>query len=188
MRRTALGYMVWPRKKQGPLGFTVIELVIVMAVIVILGVMVMLFINPIEQSKRIRDANRLADLAKVEHAISNSSQEATSSAELLCHKVNFPCQGSSQSNSQGSDDRGWLKVDLSSQKGAVLGTLPSDPVNDVSLHYTYCSDGKNWEINAVLESEKQRVTMSGDGGNDNTKYEIGSDLTLISPQSGTCNF
>ncbi|QQG43262.1 MAG: prepilin-type N-terminal cleavage/methylation domain-containing protein [Candidatus Daviesbacteria bacterium] len=189
MRRTALGYNLLYQKKRSPLGFTLVELLVVIAVMVVLVVMVMVFLNPFEQVKRTRDANRLTDLALIKQAIDISSEEATGSAEqILCHDTTAPCRGFSTSDSKSNNGTGWLKIDLSNNKTAALSSLPVDEINDATYHYTYCSDGKNWEINAVLESEKQAPLMGSDGGNDNAKYEIGSDLTLISSTGGVCNF
>ncbi len=189
MRRTALGYNLLHQKKRSPLGFTLVELLVVIAIIAILAVIVMLFINPFEQVKRTRDASRLTDLANLQQAINLASEEATGSAQLLlCSGEKIPCHGYSTSDGRANNGTGWLKVNLSSNKAASFGTLPVDQINNAVYHYAYCSDGENWEINTVLESDKQASLMGSDSGNDNTKYEIGSDLTLISPSAGICNF
>ncbi len=189
MHRTALGYNLLHQKKRSPLGFTLVELLVVISIIAILAIIVWLFLNPLEQSKRIRDASRLTDLAQLHQAINTASGEATGSAEqLLCSGSSIPCHGSSHSDTRVNSGVGWLKVNLSNNKTASFGTLPIDQINNATYHYTYCSDGKNWEISASLESDKQVSLMGSDGGNDNTKYEIGSDLTLISSNAGICNF
>lgn len=144
-----------------------------------------------EISKRSRDVTRLTNLAQIQQAISIAIQESqVSLSQLLCNGLAVPCSGRTyplSAISRASNGGGWVKVNLRDQKAVSLQTLPVDPVNDEGFHYAYCSDGKFWEVNAVLESESQRGKMSIDGGDDNTKYEVGSNLGLIDKTSG-CNF
>lgn len=197
MRRTARGYSPYGSPQGGgyttgggyatKVGFTLIELLVVISIIAILAAVFVLIINPVELTKRTRDAKRLTELANLRQAISVSAQEATQSAILvLCHTSTIPCSGKSQIDNRNSNGTGWVKVDLGVQKTIAIPTLPTDPINDNSYHYSYCSDGENWEINTVLESEQQSKMMVDDGGNEENKYEIGSDLTLIAPAGGSC--
>lgn len=171
-------------------GFTLVELLVVIAIIAILAAVVVLIINPLELTRRGRDAARLSDLANLQQAINVAVQEATTSAaEILC-VGGAPCSGKSNVQGRNSDGTGWVKVNLSAQKSVSVPTLPVDPIpNSGVYHYTYCSDGNGWEINTVLESDQQRSKMGNDGGNEDdvaggtAKYEVGSSLTLI-PAAG----
>lgn len=175
-------------------GFTLVELLVVIAIIAILAAVVVLIINPLELTRRGRDAARLTDLANLQQAINVAVQEATDSAdEILC--VGTDCEGNSlEAGARVADGTGWVKVDLLSAQTAVsVPTLPADPTNNAAYHYQYCSDEQGWEINAALESEQQRPKMGTDGGTDNDtsfagtgRYEVGSDLSLIQPSGGTC--
>lgn len=177
-------------------GFTLVELLVVIAIIAILAAVVVLIINPLELTRRSRDATRLTDLSNLRQAIDIAVQEATNSAaSVLCSGGTAPCTEDSSplgANSRKTDGTGWVKVNLSSQKSVSVPTLPVDPVNDAGYHYSYKSDGKSYELNARLESEQQKGKMDTDGGNcDSTndtgapagvnkgKYEVGSDLTLL---------
>lgn len=164
-------------------GFTLVELLVVIAIIAILAAVVVLIINPLELTRRGRDAARLTDLANLQQAINVAAQEATGSASnILCAATAAPCTDTSNSTSANvrkSDGTGWVKVDLSSQKSVSVPTLPVDPINDSVDRYTYYSDGNAWEINAVLESDQQRSKMASDGGNNDNAYEVGSNLTLL---------
>ncbi len=181
----------------GRQGFTLVELLVVIAIIAILAAVVVLIINPLELTRRGRDAARLTDLANLQSAINVAVQEATGSGTVtvLC-KVDgaYPCTGkSTMINGRTSDGTGWVKTDLSSSKSVSVPTLPTDPLNDTVYHYTYCAAGDTWEINAVLESEQQKNKMKDDGGDENAinatgRYEVGSNLKLISVSGGSCTY
>ncbi len=170
-------------------GFTLVELLVVIAIIAILAAVVVLIINPLELTRRGRDAARLTDLANLQQAINVAVQEATgSAATILCKNGSAPCNGSSNTGTRVSDGNGWVKVDMSTQKSVSVPTLPIDPINDATDHYTYCSDGNGWEIDAHLESQQQSPKMATDGGDDTALYEVGSNLKLISPSGGSCTY
>lgn len=177
--------------KKSAHGFTLVELLVVIAIIAILAAVVVLIINPLELTRRGRDAARLADLANLQNAINVAVQESTGSGAVavLCKIAGaYPCSGSSNTGTRASDGTGWVKTDLSAQKSVSVPTLPVDPLNDVTNHYTYCASADSWEIDAKLESTQQSGKMKGDGGNDDNLYEVGSNLALIVPSGGTCTY
>jgi prepilin-type N-terminal cleavage/methylation domain-containing protein len=184
-------------------GFTLVELLVVIAIIAILAAVVVLIINPLELTRRSRDAARLTDLANLQQAINVSVQEATGSSatDILCKTpATAPCTGESVGDSRIADGTGWIKADLTAQTSVSVPTLPVDPINSTDYHYTYCSDGNNWEINTRLESEQQAPKMGNDGGGEGApgddiatlrasgKYEVGSKLDLIRPSGGSCTY
>lgn len=177
-------------------GFTLVELLVVIAIIAILAAVVVLIINPLELTRRGRDAARLTDLANLQNAINVAIQEATGSGAvaILCKASgSYPCEGSSNTGTRASDGSGWVKTDLSTTKSVSVPTLPIDPVNDATYHYKYCANNDAWEIDTVLESEQQKNKMKDDGGNENAidttgRYEVGSNLTLIAVSGGSCTY
>jgi prepilin-type N-terminal cleavage/methylation domain-containing protein len=176
-------------------GFTLVELLVVIAIIAILAAVVVLIVNPLELTRRSRDAARFVDLQSMQNAINVAVQEATeSAATILCIEGGASCTGKSSDTGSGvrnSDGTGWVKVDLSSAKSVSVPVLPVDPINSTGNHYTYCSDGSAWEINTALESDKEKTQQDRDGkdgGDDTALYEVGSSLELISPASGTCSY
>lgn len=166
-------------------GFTLVELLVVIAIIAILAAIVVLIINPLELTRRSRDAARLTDLTSLQNAINVAVQEATNSgAQILCVNTTAPCNGDSNPGSaanRNSDGSGWVKVNLGAQQSVSVPTLPTDPTNNATYHYTYGTNnaGDKWEINAVLESAQYVGKMSQDGGNNDNSYEVGSDLTIL---------
>lgn len=163
-------------------GFTLIELLVVIAIIIILALTALIVLNPVELQRRGRDANRVTDLTNLNQAVQSAVAEASGSAiAVLCFNTTAPCTGASTDNggnSRANNGTGWVKVNLSNQALRVP-TLPNDPNNDTTYHYTYTSDGADWEFNATLESDQYRPKMGQDGGNNNNAYEIGTSLTLI---------
>ncbi len=192
--------MIKTARKQSR-GFTLVELLVVIAIVAILAAVVVLIINPIELTRRGRDAARLSDLSNLQTAINVAVQEATDSgATILCVGVGYPCggtisgkNGQSHVTGRGSDGTGWAKVNLGGQKSVSVPTLPVDPTNTSVYHYTYCANADAWEINAVLESDQQKPKMAADGGDENAidttgRYEVGSNLTLINLAGTPCAY
>ncbi|MDP3758194.1 MAG: prepilin-type N-terminal cleavage/methylation domain-containing protein, partial [Candidatus Daviesbacteria bacterium] len=117
--------------KKAAHGFTLVELLVVIAIIAILAAVVVLIINPLEITRRGRDAARLSDLANLQGAINVAVQEATSSsAAILCAGTTVPCSGLSNTGTRVSDGTGWVKVNLSIQNSVSVPTLPIDPTNN----------------------------------------------------------
>ncbi len=177
-------------KKTALKGFTLVELLVVIAIIAILAAVVVLIINPLELTRRGRDAARLTDLANLQNAINVAVQESTGSGTVavLCKGSSYPCNGSSATGTRTSDGTGWVKADLSAQKSVSVPTLPVDPTNSTAYHYTYCADKDQWEIDTALESDQQKDKMKNDGGNEDDKYEVGSNLSLIAASGGSCTY
>lgn len=152
--------------------------IIILPLIAILASILVLVINPIELTKRSRDATRLTNLADIQQTI--ISAEISNPKLLLCQGTKS-CEG--QSNSidplvTNIEGLGWLKINLGKIERAGATMLPLDPVNSELYNYRYCSDGKDWEIETTFESEQQKPKMVSDGGIDPTKYEIGSKFGL----------
>ena len=172
-------------------GFTLVELLVVIAIIAILAAVVVLIINPLELTRRGRDATRLTDMASLQSALNVAVQEATGSGAVgvLCKGTGtYPCTGSSNIGTRATDGSGWIKADLSTSKSVSVPTLPVDQVNSVIYHHTYCANNDAWEIDTVLESDQQKARMITDGGNEPDKYEVGSNLSLIALSGGSCTY
>lgn len=166
-------------------GFTLIELLVVIAIIAIIASIVAIIINPLETIRRARDATRLSDLANLQMGINILLQEnAQENQKILCHNLTPPCSGISNSadpNTRKTDGSGWAKVKFDPQGPISTSTLPSDPQNSGAYIYSYGTDeqGDKWEINAVLESNKESWRMGQDGGNNPQKYEVGLSLNIL---------
>lgn len=132
-------------------------------------------LNPAESIMRARDAKRISDISTIGIAIGNLVNENANRINL-CGTAKSPCVGKSNEtgqNIQGVDGTGWIKVKLTG-----LEKLPIDPKNTSPYIYIYCSNGKDWEINSVLESKQNRDKMKTDGGDNPSVYETGNSLKL----------
>lgn len=157
-------------------GFTLVELLVVVAIIGLLAGVMMMLINPAEYLKQARDSRRISDLLSIQTALStaltnNSIQLTTTVDCTTCDSI---------SGTFAVDGTGWIKFTIVSGNGLAdfIPTLPRDPTNESGLMFSYYSDGQSFELNAVLEAEKYLQYMIQDGGNDNNVYERGFDLTL----------
>ena len=97
-----------------------------------------------------------------------------------------------------TDSNGWLPINFSSLPGgSPISNLPIDPVNTIAdkanptmtdLVYRYVCSEKTlgYEINATLESTAYTITdlkMASDGGNNDSYYEVGTNLELFNMES-----
>lgn len=191
-------------KKTTARGFTLVELLVVIAIIAILAAVVVLIINPLELTRRSRDAARLTDLANLQQAINVAVQEASNAGtNLACAGTGATCRRVSGPSTDGAfagrttDGNGWVAINLGVQTSVSVPTLPVDPTNNAAYHYTYCGSGDNWQIMTVLESTQQSPKMETDGGDSTAApasgpdsdgvYEVGSVLNLLGT-AGCANY
>src|SRR5664280_2570413 len=104
--------------------------------------------------------------------ISVPDPSATSTAGDQCQGLGLPAQSTSSgwtyqcaasSSYRNVDSTGWIPVNFTQiASGAPVGSLPQDPLNQTSsnLFYTYTTDGKAYELTAVMESQKYRSELS----------------------------
>jgi prepilin-type N-terminal cleavage/methylation domain-containing protein len=160
-------------------AFTLIELLIVVAIVAMLAVVVFLVLNPTLLIRESHDANRVADLnvlaTNIERYIqmnlgslgtstviyiSVPDPTATTTAGTNCSGLglvgNYHCAASS--TYQNVNGTGWLPINFSGLPGGPsFSSLPVDPVNTTSSgeYYKYTTDGiTQWEAAANPESPK----------------------------------
>ncbi|MBW6441750.1 type II secretion system protein GspG [Patescibacteria group bacterium] len=155
-------------------GFTYIEMVVVLTLLLILIVLINVFVDPLSQMKKSRDEKRLTDMSTLDRAINEFLLDNGRYPDLednLRVSTTLPSGSLNLNNS----NLGWIYDDLSS----YLDKQPTDPINDSDYFYSYIQVGTGYEINAVLEYYIE--AMVDDGGNDPSVYEVGNSLNLISP-------
>lgn len=170
-------------------AFTLIELLIVIAIIAILGSATVLVLNPIELMSQSRDSTRVTDIKSLESAVSRYSLDngtlsgitenviytSLTAASSNCSGLGLPVLPSGWSyscvtnsaNLRNSDGTGWLPINFNNVKGGrPLASLPVDPVNDPATgrYYTFAKINGMHEITAVTESKKDNPSAINDGG------------------------
>ena len=150
-------------------GFTLIELIIVIAIIAILATTVILVLNPAVILAEARDSQRIADLSQLNSALGLFL--ATSGAELGGVTNKCYVQETSDAVGEKCGDRhvdatigtingravngsGWIPVAFTKiSGGSPLSTLPIDPTSSDTLFYSYATDAvSGFELNANMES------------------------------------
>lgn len=159
-------------------GFTLIELIVVIAIIAVLAGVVLVAINPAVLLAKGRDAKRLEDFDGLNKAISLAI--ADSEITLIATGTCTTC--TSLSGTQAVDGTGWVKFTIPTGKTGLskfMPALPLDPLNTGTSVYTFGSTLTDWEVNAIMESVDNSAKMTTDGGNSATTLEVGTSLTIL---------
>lgn len=173
-------------------GFTLVELLIVIAILSILATAVVVILNPAELIKQARDSTRISDMATVNSAVALFLSDVPSpgwSAVYRCTTGGSTPFGSSCTTNASTtvDTTGWVAVNFNQlSNGSPLSRLPIDPVNNTTYFYAYAhTTTTTYEVNANMESTKYSASGNSDvesntkdGGNNSDRYEVGNDPGL----------
>lgn len=158
-------------------GFTLIELIVVIAIIAVLAGALLIAINPQSMIQKGRDSQRLQDVDTLVKAI----DLALADSEVTLSDTSS-CGNCTSTGSTAVDGTGYVPFTIPTGKTGLskfIPALPTDPLNTDPNIYTYSSDGTSFEITTVLEHTDNAGKMTTDGGNQDGAYEKGSSLTLI---------
>ncbi|HOF50164.1 MAG TPA: type II secretion system protein [Candidatus Colwellbacteria bacterium] len=175
-------------------GFTLVELLIVIAILAVLATATVVVLNPAELLAQARDSQRISDLEGLRTALGVYVSQATPitlctgagagqgcAATGRCSQPTNPtavavftgvCPAFGvEANVRKIDATGWVDVNLGGLAGgSPIPNLPIDPVNDTNYLYGYKADNtaKTYVLRTHLESIKHRPLMTQDGDNRNT--------------------
>jgi prepilin-type N-terminal cleavage/methylation domain-containing protein len=185
-------------------SFTLIELIIVLAIISILVTILIATIKPIEIFKKTRDNKRIADLKNIEKTIDllystypnfNELNYASTNIVYISLKDNSPTCSSyisqlpslpsgyqyrCSANPQNIDGTGWIPIPFNNFDIINLANLPIDPINQPPYYYTFVVGG-SYEVTAALEADSNKgpdAVGGKDGGDHNFVYEAGTNKKL----------
>jgi len=165
-------------------GFTLVELLIVIAILAVLAAAVVIVLNPGELLAQGRDAQRLNDLNTIRAAVAIYISQIPG-LDLGACPVGGTCTFDPGAGMGPFDDNtcdvvsaansitgtGWVSVDLTDiPGGSPVPFLPIDPTNNAAYFYAFgCRETPNYvfELDARLESQKHRGDMAFDGGDRN---------------------
>jgi prepilin-type N-terminal cleavage/methylation domain-containing protein len=144
-------------------AFTLVELLIVIAIIGVLATVLLVTINPLEAQRKARDAQRLRDMSTLQGAMDSFIGEGNS---LVASNV------SANSSSPKACSSNWTGYNLCS----YLRTVPVPP-NDSNLYHLFTTTNNTYELLTKFESLSNDTRLTTDGGNSSNYYELG-DTTL----------
>lgn len=144
-------WMRWPLWVKLVLSVGIVGLMLIL--IPILAAVLVVAINPLELTRRARDAVRFSDLANIQDRMIIAQKQSTGQSWLCSDQIS-PCEGkTTDPGASQLDGNGWVKVNFTKlgismpvhdTKNQPAG-LFIDPVNSDTYLYHYCSDGKEWE-------------------------------------------
>jgi len=116
-------------------GFTLIEVILVIALVGVLSMVMISIINPPQQFKKARDVERKSDLRQIQAALELYRSDNSAYPATLPN-----CDGA-----------------LTGANGAeYLKTLPCDP-KEISTKYLYTIVGNGYSLTACLENLKETL-------------------------------
>lgn len=188
------------KKSKSLTGFTLLELLIVIAILAALTTVVVLVLNPAEYLAQARDSQRISDLNTLSGAIAlflttaDDPNLGTCATTVCTFTGNLPGGAvgcGTTSSSTLVSGAGWVAVDFTKTAGgSPISREPIDPTNNTTYKYAYKCDNtdKVFELNANMESQKFSSTggkitdiesNGKDGGSNNDAFEIGTRLDLF---------
>ncbi len=156
-------------------GITIVELVVTFSIGILVFSGAVVIFKPWEMFERGRDNKRLSDISTLERMISEykiDTEEYPGVDNVTYYSTSLP---SGSAGPLFDSVNGWIGPGFNFSSYSLK--LPIDPTNTGDLRYTYMKSGETFEINAVLEYNTE--LMVDDGGDDNSFYEVGNDLTLL---------
>jgi len=193
-------------------SFTLIEMIIVLAIIIGLVAILIAVLKPSKMLQGLRDTQRIADLKKIVDSITYYETENygylnfygtptlvyislpdtdASCSSWLNQLPTLPSNYAYRCSATPTniDGTGWIPINFSASSLVNLQKLPIDPINKPPYYYTYVVGG-SYELTAKLEKDENNGPNSisaKDGGSSNYIYEAGTNknITPIAIEEGS---
>ena len=161
-------------------GFTLVELLIVIAILAILAAAVVIIINPGEMMAEARDGQRTSEIKSVSDALNlfvldnpgvslgtykkvyislpSATAPACDTTGLPTLPTGWTYNCVTATNLRNIDSTGWLPINLTSIKGgSPISNLPTDPTNTKDSFYSYIpGQSQTYSVSAEAESIKSK--------------------------------
>lgn len=160
-----------PNKAQQ--GFTLIEFLVTVAVMLIFFTIAVLIINPAQERAKARDNKRLSDMALIDRVINEYLLDHGAYPDAEDTLRNSTALPDAQTLGLDNSSSGWIDQNLAK----YTARLPIDPLNNATYKYEYIHDTSSYEINCRLE--ELTSYLESDSGDNDSKYELGNNLVLI---------
>jgi len=171
------------RRKNLKLGFTLVELLVVMA---ILGIITVVTLGNIRTSQiKARDAQRKSDLRQIANALeayfndySGYPRDPDNDGKMNacgCGNGTLDCDWDSEAGNREFCDK---------NNTVYMSKVPGDPVSSTDFPYCYDSNGSYYKIYAKLENEKDpeaKLDVTCGGGTQKYNFGISSANTVPNP-------
>jgi len=183
-------------------SFTLVELLIVIAILAVLAAAVVIILNPSELLAQARDAQRTSDLESLKKSadlfiVDNSTislgtaqrvyislpdtasncPNLTATLPALPSGWQYVC--ATAANLRNTNGTGWVPINFNNiYGGSPIPYLPIDPSNDLASgrYYTYVMGG-SYEFTALMEANKENVSVN-DGGSLPGVFQVGTHIDL----------
>ena len=159
-----------PKEKK---GFTLVELLVVIALVSVIAAMSLVALNPADIFARSRDSKRFADMAMLMNAFERYNIDNGSYPDLVGVMRISSSLPQEQTGPLQSAVNGWIVSDVSK----YISRLSTDPKNVDFLVYRYKRSENAYELDCYLEFYKERAQT--DGGNNVGRFEVGNDMNLL---------
>lgn len=169
-------------------GFTLIEVLVVIGILGILATVALVAINPAEAQKKARDTARLKDMAVLQSIVEQYLQDNPGAGNVLVTGGNKDSSGGLKTCATN-----WLGVNMC----AYASVIPTDPTNratsvtdsagvavpGTNAYYYYRPTTAGYKLCTYLESasNKEKIKIINDGGNNDTNFELFSSSTIACP-------
>jgi len=163
-------------KKTKRAGFTLLELLIVIAVLAVLMTMAVITLNPAETLKKARDTQRITDLSTLKTAIglyvaetaspsmgsaANIYLSVSQATQNVTGKVPTTTKGQSAFSQVATaaeiaeiDGTGWIPINFSGMTiGSPISSLPKDPTNSCSANPANTDKTYRYVMNTSFQFE-----------------------------------
>lgn len=149
-------------------GFTLVELLIVIAILGILAVGLIAIVNPAGQLQKAQDSKRKSDLSQVQKALETYYQDNRVYPDSINNKIGF----NNQSINWGTS---WAPY---------MTTLPKDPTSSKQYVYYVSSDRQTYYLYASLDrvTDSQACFSTGNPCSSATANSVGTACI------GNCNY